>query len=103
MFSIGIPPCLAISRVQNWSVGRPARCGVPLAFGEALERLRVQLGTPIYLTSAFELMILALQEVRDGGAIAFNPIDMVGQGTAGNAGVMVAAVEGVVDGDMRDP
>ena len=59
-------------------------------------------GAPICLTSAFEIMTLALQEVRDGGAIAFDPIDMVVQGTAGNTGVMVAAVEGVVYGDMRD-
>ncbi len=73
-----------------------------IGFGKALERLRIQLGAPIYLTNAFEIMTLALQEVRDGGAIAFDPFDMVGEGTAGNAGVMVAAVEGVVYGDMRD-
>ena len=72
-------------------------------FGEALERLRIQLGTPIYLTCAFEIMTQALQEVRDGGAIAFDPFDMVVQGAAGNTGVMVTAIEGVVYGDMRDP
>ena len=54
------------------------------------------------LTSTFEIVTHALQEVRDGSAIVFDPFDMVGEGTAGNAGVMVAAVEGVVYGDMRD-
>ena len=72
-------------------------------FGEALERLLVELSAAINLTSAFEVETHALQEVRDGGAIVFDPFDMVGQGTAGNTGVMVAAVEGVVYGDMRDP
>ena len=72
-------------------------------FGEALERHLVELSAAIYLTSAFEMETHALQEVRDGSAIDFDPFDMVGQGTAGNAGVMVAAVEGVVYGDMRDP
>ena len=54
------------------------------------------------LTSTFEIVTHALQEVRDGSAIVFDPFDMVGEGTAGNAGVMVAAIEGVVYGDMRD-
>ena len=72
-------------------------------FGEALERLLVELSAAINLTSAFKVETHALQEVRDGGAIVFDPFDMVGEGTAGNAGVMVAAVEGVVYGDMRDP
>ena len=72
-------------------------------FGKALDRLLVELSAAIYLTSAFKVETHALQEVRDGGAIVFDPFDMVGQGTAGNTGVMVTAAEGVVYGDMRDP
>jgi len=71
-------------------------------FGKALERLLVELSAAINLTSAFKVETHALQEVRNGSAIVFDPFDMVGEGTAGNAGVMVAAVEGVVYGDMRD-
>ena len=71
-------------------------------FGKALDRLLVELSAAIYLTSGFKVETNALQEVRNGSAIVFDPFDMVGQGTAGNTGVMVAAVKGVVYGDMRD-